>query len=152
MANAQKVSNIFELASTAFKKMAELVLDLKIYQAQVEQGPTTSSRWTIIEVEQLKEAVARFGNDLNKIASIIETKTLTQIKHKLKSQALEGPGPEPPEGEENDDEKDAEGSPEADVEHVQELPVVSTVSVDRGRRKQTFSERSDIDLPESKVC
>ncbi|VDM35878.1 unnamed protein product [Hydatigera taeniaeformis] len=150
MANAQKIANIFELASVAFKKLAELTLDLKIFQAQAEQGPSTSSRWTIIEVEQLKEAIARFGNDLNKIASVIETKTLTQIKHKLKSQALEGPGPERVDGGENDDEKDADRSPDDESEHVQELSEVPTVSVDRGRRKQTFSERNDPDLPDQK--
>ncbi|VDK21296.1 unnamed protein product [Taenia asiatica] len=150
MANAQKVANIFELASVAFKKLAELTLDLKIFQAQAEQGPSTSSRWTIIEMEQLKEAIARFGNDLTKIAGAIETKTLTQIKHKLKSQALEGPGPERAEGGENDDEKDADRSPEDDPERVQELSEVSTVSADRGRRKQTFSERNDLDLPDQK--
>ncbi|EUB61115.1 Chromatin complexes subunit BAP18 [Echinococcus granulosus] len=150
MANAQKVANIFELASVAFKKLAELTLDLKIFQAQAEQGPSTSSRWTIIEVDQLKDAIARFGNDLTKIASVIETKTLTQIKHKLKSQGLEGPGPERVEGAENDDEKNAGRSPENESGHVQELPEVSTVSVDRGRRKQTFSERNDPDLPDQK--
>lgn len=151
MANAQKVANIFELASAAFKKMADLTIDLKIFQTQAEQGPTTSSRWTIIEVEALKEAVARFGNDLNKIASMIETKTITQIKHKLKNQALEGPTSEPPEGEENDmDIKEMEEFGDNDM-GVTELPPVSTVSVDRGRRKQTFSERNDTEAPEMKV-
>lgn len=150
MANAQKVANIFELASVAFKKLSDLTIDLKIFQTQAEQGPSTSSRWTIIEIEALKEAVARFGKDLNKIASMIETKTVTQIKHKLKSQALEGPTSERAEGEENDDVKDMDEFPEGDI-HIQELPPVSAVSADRGRRKQTFLERSDFETPEMKV-
>ncbi|KAM3176770.1 hypothetical protein ACTXT7_005838 [Hymenolepis weldensis] len=149
MANAQKVANIFELASAAFKKMADLTIDLKIFQTQSEQGPSTSSRWTIIEIEALKEAVARFGNDLNKIASMIETKTITQIKHKLKSQALEGPTSERAEGEENEDTKDMHEFPESEI-HITELPPVSTVSVDRGRRKQTFSERNDFETSKLK--
>nr|CDS29263.1 SANT DNA binding [Hymenolepis microstoma] len=148
MANAQKVANIFELASAAFKKMADLTIDLKIFQTQSEQGPSTSSRWTIIEIEALKEAVARFGNDLNKIASMIETKTVTQIKHKLKTQALEGPTSDRAEGEENDI-KDIDEFGESEI-HITELPPVSTVSVDRGRRKQTFSERNDFETPEVK--
>uniref|UniRef100_A0A5K3EPM6 SANT domain-containing protein n=1 Tax=Mesocestoides corti TaxID=53468 RepID=A0A5K3EPM6_MESCO len=163
MANAQKIANIFDLASTAFGKLAELTLDLKIFQAQAEQTHSTSSRWTIIEMEQLKEAIARFGNDLAKIASVIETKTLTQIKHKLKSQALDGPGTGPPEVENEEEKEVAEESGEDEMGHVQELAPVSTVSVgvfffsnclgyqvDRGRRKQTFSERSEQSFPDSK--
>ncbi|VDL94597.1 unnamed protein product [Schistocephalus solidus] len=82
MANAQKVANIFELASLAFGKLAELTLDLKIYQTQ-----SSSSRWTIAEVEQLKDAISRFGADLSKIAEVLDTKTVTQIKHKIRNKA-----------------------------------------------------------------
>ncbi|VDO01331.1 unnamed protein product [Rodentolepis nana] len=128
--------------------MADLTIDLKIFQTQSEQGPSTSSRWTIIEIEALKEAVARFGNDLNKIANMIETKTVTQIKHKLKTQALEGPTSDRVEGEENDI-KDIDEFGESEV-RITELPPVSTVSVDRGRRKQTFSERNDLESSEAK--
>lgn len=153
MANAQKVANIFELASVAFGKLSELTLDLKIFQAQAEQTPSTSSRWTIIEMEQLKDAIARFGHDLAKIASVLETKTKTQIKHKLKSQALQEGLPEHQGSEHNPEDADDGGEESAEdvIEPVHELPSVSTVSVDRGRRKQTFSERSEIQPADPKV-
>ncbi len=151
MANAQKVANIFELASVAFGKLSELTLDLKMFQAQSEQAPSTSSRWTIIEVEQLKEAVARFGNDLTKIASVLETKTKTQIKHKLKNQALQEPSENAREEENSEEGDEGEDSGEDVMAPVHELPPVTTVSVDRGRRKQTFSERSEALVPDPKV-
>uniref|UniRef100_A0A0X3PML1 SANT domain-containing protein n=1 Tax=Schistocephalus solidus TaxID=70667 RepID=A0A0X3PML1_SCHSO len=129
MANAQKVANIFELASLAFGKLAELTLDLKIYQAQAEQTQSSSSRWTIAEVEQLKDAISRFGADLSKIAEVLDTKTVTQIKHKIRNKAFMEAGLEEP--------------PEEDLDDLSQIPRVSTVANDKGRRKQTFSERNE---------
>nr|VZI08065.1 unnamed protein product [Spirometra erinaceieuropaei] len=133
MANAQKVANIFELASLAFGKLAELTLDLKIYQAQAEQAQSTNSRWTIAEVEQLKDAISRFGADLSKIAEVLDTKTVTQIKHKIRNKAFMEAGLDEP--------------PEDELDDLSQIPRTSTVASDKGRRKQTFSERNEESEP-----
>ncbi|KAF6769339.1 hypothetical protein AHF37_07588 [Paragonimus kellicotti] len=95
MASASRVAEIFQQASVAFGRLAQLTLDLKLAQAQQnEQGQKTNTKWSDQEVDQLKEAVTRFGNDLGKIAEIIETKTVDQIKLKMKSKVFQDAGVE----------------------------------------------------------
>lgn len=90
MANSSKVSEIFEQASVAFGRLAQLTLDLKQFQAQKNESEVkTTSKWSVKEIDLLKSAINRFGNDLNTIANMIQTKTINQIKHKMRSRAFQ---------------------------------------------------------------
>ncbi|KAA0184137.1 Chromatin complexes subunit BAP18 [Fasciolopsis buskii] len=93
MANSSRVAEIFQQASVAFGRLAQLTIDLKLAQVQkMNDEQKENMKWTSTEVGQLKEAVARFGNDLGKIAEVIETKTLAQIKEKVKGKSLREAG------------------------------------------------------------
>ncbi|KAL3320378.1 hypothetical protein Ciccas_000938 [Cichlidogyrus casuarinus] len=48
----------------------------------------TKGKWTHKEVQDLKNAVERFGNDLAQIAEAIETKSEQQIKEKIYEQEM----------------------------------------------------------------
>lgn len=90
MANFSRVAEIFEQASVAFGRLAQLTLDLKQFQSQQNDGDSkTCGKWSQKEVDDLKAAIERFGSDLSKVAEAIETKTVSQIKQKLKTQAFQ---------------------------------------------------------------
>ncbi|TPP56597.1 Chromatin complexes subunit BAP18 [Fasciola gigantica] len=138
MANSSRVAEIFQQASVAFGRLAQLTIDLKLAQIQqADAEQKENERWTNTEIEQLKEAVARFGNDLGKIAEAIETKTLAQIKQKIKTKALQEAGlneANPPEAEKTNEEHTS----------VSEPPTISQTPVlERGRRKQNLDGVSE---------
>ncbi|VDP96751.1 unnamed protein product [Trichobilharzia regenti] len=86
MANFSRVAEIFEQASVAFGRLAQLTIDLKQFQAQQNDGDSkTCGKWSQKEIDDLKAAISRFGADLSKIAEAVETKTINQIKQKLKT-------------------------------------------------------------------
>ncbi|CAH8594532.1 unnamed protein product [Heterobilharzia americana] len=90
MANFSRVAEIFEQASVAFSRLAQLTLDLKQFQAQQNDGDSkTCGKWSQKEVDDLKAAIGRFGADLSKVAEAIETKTINQIKQKLKTRGFQ---------------------------------------------------------------
>ncbi|TGZ71433.1 hypothetical protein CRM22_002638 [Opisthorchis felineus] len=93
MANASRVSEIFQQASAAFGRLAHLTLELKLSQAQQNTSDQKSNtKWTTEEINELKAAIVRFGNDLEKIAQSIETKTVDQIKQKVHSKTFQEAG------------------------------------------------------------
>lgn len=93
MANPSRVSEIFQQASAAFGRLAHLTLELKLSQAQQNTSDQKSNtKWTTEEINELKTAIVRFGNDLEKIAQSIETKTLDQIKQKVHSKTFQEAG------------------------------------------------------------
>ncbi|CAH8524618.1 unnamed protein product [Dicrocoelium dendriticum] len=93
MANASRVAEIFQQASVAFGRLAQLTLSLKLAQSEkAEVDSKQANNWTDDEVKRLKDAISRFGHDLEKIAEAIETKTLNQIKHKLKAKSFQDAG------------------------------------------------------------
>jgi len=53
---------------------------------QVEAPPGT--KWTEEELEQLRNAVTMFGDDMSKVASKIKTRSLQAIKNKLKKEGV----------------------------------------------------------------
>lgn len=128
MANAQKVANIFEQASAAFGRLAQLTVDLRVSQAQADHTPSNTSRWTLSEMEMLKDAINRFGTDLNKIAQSIESKSMLQIKHKLQSKAFQeaGLGDAP--------------TDEMLAKLHEKSRTTGQLQVDRGRRKQMLDQ------------
>lgn len=92
MSSASKVGEIFTAAGQAFNKLGELTMQLHV---SGEPAPA-SAKWSDTEVEMLRSAVARFGEDLNKISDVIKVKTVSQIKTQLKRKAYESAGLTPP--------------------------------------------------------
>uniref|UniRef100_T1J454 SANT domain-containing protein n=1 Tax=Strigamia maritima TaxID=126957 RepID=T1J454_STRMM len=87
MNSASKVGEIFTAAGAAFSKLGELTMQL---HPVTEQSP--SSKWTEQEIEMLRSAVRKFGDDLNKISEHIKNRTISQIKTTLKRKAYEDAG------------------------------------------------------------
>ncbi|XP_046564432.1 chromatin complexes subunit BAP18-like [Haliotis rubra] len=91
MSSASKVGEIFTAAGSAFSKLGELTMQL---HPTTEQSPT-SGKWTDNEIEMLRSAVKKFGDDLNKISDVIKNRTISQIKNQLKRKAFEDAGIQP---------------------------------------------------------
>nr|XP_037290218.1 LOW QUALITY PROTEIN: chromatin complexes subunit BAP18-like [Rhipicephalus microplus] len=86
--SASKVGEIFTAAGAAFTKLGELAVQL--YSAS-ESSPA-GGKWTDDEVEMLRSAVKRFGDDLNKLSDHIKNRTISQIKNSMKRKAYEEAG------------------------------------------------------------
>ncbi|CAH8488947.1 unnamed protein product [Schistosoma turkestanicum] len=131
MSNFSRVAEIFEQASVAFGRLAQLTLDLKQFQAQQNDGDSkTCGKWSQKEVDDLKAAIGRFGSDLAKVAEAIETKTINQIKQKLKTRAFQDAGL-------------GDIALENEVVDTEIKPKTTTPSVapvERGRRKQALNQ------------
>lgn len=138
MANFSRVAEIFEQASVAFGRLAQLTLDLKQFQAQQNDGDSkTCGKWSQKEVEDLKAAIGRFGSDLSKVAEAIETKTINQIKQKLKTRAFQDAGL-------GDISFENEA---ADTETKPKVTTPNATPVERGRRKQALNQMPEpVDL------
>jgi len=88
MNSANKVSEIFLAAGKAFNTLSELTKQL---HPSAEQS-TAGTKWTTEEVELLRGAVTRFGEDLNGLSDVIRTRTMSQINSAVKKTALEDAG------------------------------------------------------------
>ncbi|KAJ8342252.1 hypothetical protein SKAU_G00321800, partial [Synaphobranchus kaupii] len=66
-----KVGEIFSAAGTAFTKLGELTMQLH----PVADSSPAGAKWTDTEIELLRSAVRRFGDDLNTISSVIKQRT-----------------------------------------------------------------------------
>ncbi|XP_072035148.1 BPTF-associated chromatin complex component 1-like isoform X1 [Amphiura filiformis] len=80
MSSAQKVGEIFSEAGAAFSRLGELTMQLH----PVSEPSPSSGKWTDEELELLRAAVKRFGEDLHKISDVIKTRTVNQIRSALK--------------------------------------------------------------------
>ncbi|XP_034230995.1 chromatin complexes subunit BAP18 isoform X1 [Thrips palmi] len=86
MNSASKVGEIFTAAGNAFNKLGELTMQLH---------PTADSpagKWTDEEIEMLRHAVLKFGEELSTICEHIKGKTVSQIKSTLKKKVFEDAG------------------------------------------------------------
>jgi len=93
MSSSAKVGEIFAAAGSAFSKLGELTMQL---HPNAEQGTGgTTGKWTEQELEMLRGAVKRFGEDLNKISDVIKNRTITQIRTQLKRKAYDDAGLQP---------------------------------------------------------
>ncbi|CAL4061269.1 unnamed protein product, partial [Meganyctiphanes norvegica] len=91
MEGASKVGEIFLAAGTAFNNLAELTMQL---HPTAEQSPA-GTKWTDEEIEMLRSAVRRFGDDLNIISQRIKSRTVNQIRTALKKKAFDDAGISP---------------------------------------------------------
>ncbi|XP_029526846.2 chromatin complexes subunit BAP18 [Oncorhynchus nerka] len=80
-----KVGEIFSAAGAAFTKLGELTMQLH----PVADSSPAGAKWTETEVEMLRSAVRRFGDDLNSISSVIKERTVAQIKTTVKRKLYE---------------------------------------------------------------
>ncbi|KTF77688.1 hypothetical protein cypCar_00011787 [Cyprinus carpio] len=80
-----KVGEIFSAAGAAFSKLGELTMQLH----PVADSSPAGAKWTDTEIEMLRSAVRRFGEDLNSISSVIKERTVAQIKTTVKRKLYE---------------------------------------------------------------
>uniref|UniRef100_A0A4W5LIQ5 BPTF-associated chromatin complex component 1 n=1 Tax=Hucho hucho TaxID=62062 RepID=A0A4W5LIQ5_9TELE len=80
-----KVGEIFSAAGAAFTKLGELTMQLH----PVADSSPAGAKWTETEIEMLRSAVRRFGDDLNSISSVIKERTVAQIKTTVKRKLYE---------------------------------------------------------------
>lgn len=80
-----KVGEIFSAAGAAFSKLGELTMQLH----PVSDSSPAGAKWTETEIEMLRSAVRRFGDDLNSISSVIKDRTVAQIKTTVKRKLYE---------------------------------------------------------------
>lgn len=83
-----KVGEIFSAAGAAFTKLGELTMQLH----PVADSSPAGAKWTDTEIEMLRTAVKRFGEDLNKISTVIKERTVAQIKTTVKRKIYEDNG------------------------------------------------------------
>ncbi|XP_008331634.1 BPTF-associated chromatin complex component 1 [Cynoglossus semilaevis] len=80
-----KVGEIFSAAGAAFTKLGELTMQLH----PVSDSSPAGAKWTETEIEMLRLAVRRFGDDLNNISTVIKERTVAQIKSTVKRKLYE---------------------------------------------------------------
>ncbi|RWS14373.1 chromatin complexes subunit BAP18-like protein [Dinothrombium tinctorium] len=85
MSSSANVGDIFLAAGMAFTKLGELTMHLQGKQ----ENNSTGQKWDETDVEMLRSAVKKFGEDLNKISENIKRKTVTQLKSGIKRKAYE---------------------------------------------------------------
>jgi len=93
--SAAKVAEIFTAAGEAFSHLGELTMQL--HPLSNEPGVTTpsassasnSGKWGDEEIDMLRSAVKRFGEDLKKISSQVKSKSVGQIRSALKKRLHE---------------------------------------------------------------
>ncbi|XP_066537941.1 chromatin complexes subunit BAP18 isoform X1 [Hoplias malabaricus] len=83
-----KVGEIFSAAGAAFTKLGELTMQLH----PVSDSSPAGAKWTDTEIEMLRSAVRRFGDDLNTLSSVIKKRTVAQIKTTVKRKLYEDSG------------------------------------------------------------
>jgi hypothetical protein len=80
MTSAAKVAEIFITAGTAFSKLGEMTMDLQ----KDETKSSSTGKWTDEEIDLLKVAVYKFGQDIEKISDMVRSRTAKQIKEAMR--------------------------------------------------------------------
>lgn len=93
--SATKVAEIFTAAGEAFSHLGELTMQLHPLNNEMGATPPSAStasnsgKWGDEEIEMLRSAVKRFGEDLKKISGQVKSKSVAQIKSALKKKLHE---------------------------------------------------------------
>ncbi|TSL34620.1 Chromatin complexes subunit BAP18 [Bagarius yarrelli] len=82
------VGEIFSAAGAAFTKLGELTMQLH----PVADSSPSGAKWTDTEIEMLRSAVRRFGDDLHTLSLVIKKHTVAQIKTTVKRKLYEDSG------------------------------------------------------------
>ncbi|KAM6949411.1 BPTF-associated chromatin complex component 1 [Aplochiton taeniatus] len=83
-----KVGEIFSAAGAAFTKLGELTMQLH----PVADSSPAGAKWTDSEIEQLRSAVVRFGDDLNALSSVVKGRAVGPIKTPVKRKLYDESG------------------------------------------------------------
>ncbi|XP_067949130.1 chromatin complexes subunit BAP18-like [Watersipora subatra] len=87
MASSKTVAEIFMAAGKAFDNLGTMTLQL-----HPNPDVPSNNKWTVAEVESLHAAVTQFNSDLNKIAENMKSRTVSQVKQKMKDELLSSTG------------------------------------------------------------
>lgn len=93
--SAAKVAEIFTAAGEAFSHLGELTMQLHPLNNEASltspsnANTSNSGKWGDEEIELLRNAVKRFGEDLKKISGQVKNKSVAQIKSALKKRLHE---------------------------------------------------------------
>ncbi|KAI1282000.1 Chromatin complexes subunit BAP18 [Halotydeus destructor] len=91
MATPLKLSEIFNAAGSAFTQLGELTTHLQ--ENSKRHNPNQSGqKWEEDDVEQLRVAVRRFSEDLNKLSENIKSKSTAQLKNGVKRKLYDEAG------------------------------------------------------------
>ncbi|KAJ8031306.1 Chromatin complexes subunit BAP18 [Holothuria leucospilota] len=85
MSSAAKVGEIFAAAGEAFSRLGELTMQLH----PLNEPSPNSGKWSDEELQTLRTAVKRFGDDLNKISDMVKTRTVSQIRAAIRRKNYE---------------------------------------------------------------
>uniref|UniRef100_A0A0B6ZR63 Myb-like domain-containing protein n=1 Tax=Arion vulgaris TaxID=1028688 RepID=A0A0B6ZR63_9EUPU len=69
---------------------------MQLHPTSDQSAGGIGGKWTEQELEMLRGAVKRFGEDLNKLSDVIKSRTISQIRTQLKRKAYEDAGLQPP--------------------------------------------------------
>ncbi|XP_065178167.1 uncharacterized protein LOC135808857 isoform X2 [Sycon ciliatum] len=78
----QMVAEILSTAGNAFGRLSTMVMELQPEEELMSS--TSGTRWTDAEVKRLHAAIAMFNNDLSKISNAVKTRSIAQVKAKMK--------------------------------------------------------------------
>ncbi|XP_071839361.1 BPTF-associated chromatin complex component 1-like [Apostichopus japonicus] len=85
MGSATKVGEIFAAAGEAFSRLGELTMQLH----PLNEPSPNSGKWSDEELQTLRNAVKRFGEDLHKISDMVKTRTVSQIRAAIRRKNYE---------------------------------------------------------------
>ncbi len=89
MSSANKVADIFSAAGEAFSRLGALAMELQQQPGELYTPGADEGKWGDEEIEMLRQAVRRFGTDLEKISTQIKSKSVGQIRSALKQKAVQ---------------------------------------------------------------
>ncbi|XP_031559060.1 chromatin complexes subunit BAP18-like isoform X1 [Actinia tenebrosa] len=85
--STSKVAEIFTAAGEAFARLGDLTMQLHPLGDSTSSHSGNSEKWGEKEIEMLRTAVTKFGDDLKEISEHIKTKSVAQIKTALKKRS-----------------------------------------------------------------
>lgn len=103
MSQANRIGEIFQFAGSAFTKLAELTMYLNGAQPQPSvlsqanaDNQAQTGKWDPEDIEQMRAAIRRFTEELNRVSENIKRKSLDNVKAGVKRKTFKENGLPPP--------------------------------------------------------